>query len=98
MLFSSSTSPIEEEPHLLVDLREPWDLLFLYERYARGEQPEFYSEILLLVEKRRDEAKLKGELTIPTKGKATRTMMQRGFLIYYEGREQPDFVGPTYSR
>jgi hypothetical protein len=96
LLFSSSPFPIEEEPHLLIDLREPWDLLFLYERHAQGERPEFYSEIFSLVEKRRNEAKLKGFLQIPSKEKTVskRIMTRNGFLIYYEGQEQPEIIGP----
>lgn len=93
----SPLEEIEKNLRFTIDLREPWDLLFLYDKHSRGKRPEFYSEILSLVQKRRNEAKLKGFLPIPGKEKTVRKlgMTRRGLLVYYEGQEQPEIIGPN---
>jgi hypothetical protein len=96
LLAPSHLSPTKAELRLAVDLREPWDLLFLYERHPRGKQPNFYSEIYSLVKNRRDEAIRRKLLTIPTKEENIRkiVMTRTGFMVYYKGQDRPELLGP----
>jgi len=84
--------PMEVDLHLVMDLREQWDLRFLHEKHAQGKQPELYSEILSLIRKRRKEA---SNLRLPENATVNRVVLTRkGFLVYYEGQEQPEIIGP----
>jgi hypothetical protein len=75
-----------------MDLREQWDLRFLYKKHPQGKQPELYSEILSLIRKRRKKA---SNLRLPENATVSRVVLTRkGFLVYYEGQEQPEIIGP----
>lgn len=80
---------LEEDLRFAVDLWENWDLQFLYDKHPRGKQPEFYSEILSLVQKRRNQALPKNERKV-TEIRMTR----RGLLIYREGQNEPEIISP----
>ena len=96
LLSPPRMSPMEVAPHLIVDLREPWDLLFLYKGHPRGEQPEFYSEILSLVRARRNDAIQKGLIMVPVERIIRRILLtSKGFLIYYKGQKKPEIIGPN---
>jgi len=96
LLAPSPTSPMEVDLHLKVDLREAWDLLFLYKGHRQGKQPEFYSEILSLVRARRNDALKKGLLKIPDKRIVRKILLtSKGFLVYYKGQKQPEITGPN---
>jgi hypothetical protein len=81
----------------VVDLHEGWNLLFLFANHPRGDQPEFYSDILSFVQKRRNEAKAKGLLQIPAKHKLKGDMVlsKRGFTIPYQDLKNPEIIGPN---
>ena len=95
LLSQVNYSPMEVNLKLVVDLREPWDLKFIYKNHPQGKNPKFYEEILSLIDVRRTEAKEKRWLDIPD-GKSISKMMMtsKGFLIYRKGQKQPEVVGP----
>jgi hypothetical protein len=92
----SESEGMERNFRLIVDTREPWDLMFLYYNHPRGKDPSFYSEILSLVQKQRSETQLKETLSIPRDDEVVskRALTRKGFLTYHNGREQPEIEGP----
>jgi hypothetical protein len=83
---------LEEALRFAVDLWGNWDLQFLFEKHPRGKQPEFYSEILSLVQKSRNR---QGFQILPKNEKITEIRMtSRGLLIYREGQNEPDIIAP----
>jgi len=97
-LFSSRTASEDSLLRFVVDSRERWDLLFLLVNHPRGDQPEFYSEILSLVQKRRDEAKAKPkrllQISAKHKLKGDIILSERGFTIPYRDLKNAETIGP----
>jgi predicted heme/steroid binding protein len=95
LFLEANISPVEVNSKLVIDLREPWDLKFLYKNHPQGEDPEFYEEILSLIDIQRSEAQKKGWLDISDGERVIKIeFTTKGFLVYKEGQSQPEVIGP----